>query len=81
MRGSRRGRKRIHRNAPRRARLHHGLFPRRHLHKTIEDHPLTFPLSTLAPALALPDVDETLVDLAFEETDTPKTPLELLANG
>ena len=52
---------------------------RRHLHKTIEDHLADLPVEhPLAPALALPDVDETLVDLAFQETDTPKTPLEFI---
>ena len=52
---------------------------RRHLHKTIEDHladlPVEFPL---APAIGLPDVDEELIDLAFKETDTPRTPLEFI---
>ena len=52
---------------------------RRHLHKTVEDHLADLPVEQpLGPALALPDVDETLVDLAFQETDTPKTPLEFI---
>ena len=38
---------------------------------------LTFRLNIPWRLLGLPDVDEALIDLAFQETDTPKTPLEI----
>ena len=52
---------------------------RRHLHKTIREHMYEFPeAKPLANAADLPNVDATLVQRVFDETNTPMTPYEFI---